>query len=166
MKKRIIIAACGAVIFFVGWAFGQAPSFDAAHWTQLGKADDYARLMYLKGYLRGYSDGDGAMERIAMMFVKKDQLNSMDAPTKKIVLAQTQRVGEIVGLPVRALQLDTGPTVGKIEETISTFYDDYRNAPVCWNEAVQFSIWSLSGNPPSDDEVSSARKSGAESGCN
>jgi hypothetical protein len=90
----------------------------------------------------------------------------MDAPTKKIVLAQTQRVGEIVGLPVRALQLDTGPTVGKIEETISTFYDDYRNAPVCWNEAVQFSIWSLSGNPPSDDEVSSARKSGAESGCN
>jgi hypothetical protein len=52
-----------------------------------------------------------------------------------------------------------------IETTMTSFYADYRNAPVCWADALQFSVWSLTGNAATDRELDSARKIGAETGC-
>lgn len=56
-------------------------------------------------------------------------------------------------------------TYGQLAATVSTFYDDYRNMPVCWDEAVSFSIASLRGNAAADQELAAARKRGAENGC-
>jgi hypothetical protein len=54
---------------------------------------------------------------------------------------------------------------GKVDNAVSSFYGDYRNVSVCWNQAVQFSIWSLSGDAVTDQEIDAARKSKAESDC-
>jgi len=70
------------------------------------------------------------------------------------------RIGEVVGF-----EKNKDITVQKIEDAVNSFYGDYRNAPVCWGQAVQFSIWSLNGNAPTDQEVETARKHGADSGC-
>ena len=162
MKKRIVLLVLCTLIFFVGWAFAQAPapSFDGGYWVQLGKADNFARLMYMKGYLRGYADGDSAMEKIASVFIRKDEISSLDEARKQLVVAQTQRVAQILGVQGGNI------TYGKIESAADAFYGDYRNAPVCWGLGLQFSIMSLRGTPASEDELATARKSGAASGCN
>ena len=55
--------------------------------------------------------------------------------------------------------------MGEFEGALDTFYSDYRNTPVCLNEAILFSIASLAGNPATNQELTAARKAGAESGC-
>lgn len=161
MKTKIfILYLCS--FSFVGWAFAQAqaPSFDGGYWAQLDKADNFARLMYIKGYLKGYADGDSAMEKIASVFIKKDEISSLDEPRKQLVIAQTWRVAQVLGVQGGNI------TFGKIESATDAFYSDYRNAPVCWGLGLQFSIMSLRGTPASDDELAAARKAGAQSGCN
>jgi hypothetical protein len=158
MQKRIVVASCCAIFFFAGWAFGQSQiTHDASAWTELGKADGLARLMYVKGYIQGYADGDSAMEKIAAVLMKS---TPVDASTKKFIQPQAVRVADVTGFGK-----NENITVGKIDNAVSFFYGDYRNAPVCWNQAVLFSIWALNGNAPTDQEVDAARKSGAESGC-
>jgi hypothetical protein len=83
-----------------------------------------------------------------------------DPTTKKLVAPQLLRVADIVGLGK-----NSNITVGDIENATTAFYSDYRNAPVCWRDAFQFSVWSLSGDAPKEQELNSARKRGAESSC-
>jgi hypothetical protein len=113
--------------------------------------------MYVKGYIQGYADGDSAMEKITVVLTKNIPL---DSSTKQLVSPQMRRLSDVVGFGK-----NQDVTVGKIDNAVSSFYSDYRNAPVCWNQALQFSIWSLNGNAPTDQELDAARKSGAESGC-
>lgn len=54
---------------------------------------------------------------------------------------------------------------GQIGQAMDAFYSDYRNAPVCWGDALKFSIMSLDGDAPSDQDLDIARKSDAQSGC-
>ena len=56
-------------------------------------------------------------------------------------------------------------SVGQIESTISTFYDDNRNMAVCWDVATWLSTVSLEGNPTPEQALNVARKTGAERGC-
>jgi hypothetical protein len=56
-------------------------------------------------------------------------------------------------------------TVGELEGALDTFYNDYRNTPVCLNEAILFATASLAGNAATDPELETARKKGAEGGC-
>jgi hypothetical protein len=58
-----------------------------------------------------------------------------------------------------------GSPVG-LEATVSTFYADYRNMPVCFDEAILFSAASLAGKAATEQELGAARKRGAEHGCN
>jgi hypothetical protein len=44
-------------------------------------------------------------------------------------------------------------------------YSDYRNTPVCLDEAILFSVASLAGNAATDQELQAARKKGAVSSC-
>jgi hypothetical protein len=55
--------------------------------------------------------------------------------------------------------------MGELERTLDTFYSDYRNAPVCLDEAILFSIASLAGNAASDQELGDTRNKDAKSGC-
>ena len=86
--------------------------------------------------------------------------NPPDAATKKLVTPQVLRMAQVAGLGE-----NHNITVGGIETAMDAFYGNYRNAPVCWKDALQFSIWSLSGAAPAEQELDSARKRGAESGC-
>ena len=151
-----MVATCCALIFFAGWAFGQK-NLDASNWSELGTTDNLARLTYVKGYIRGYADGDSAMEKIAFAATKDVPL---DPEAKRLIAPQVLRLSEVAGLGK-----NHEITVGKIADTMTSFYSDFRNAPVCWNQALQFSIWSLSGDAPTAQEVDQARKSGAEGGC-
>jgi hypothetical protein len=148
MRKRVLLALFCALVFFAGWASGQK-NLDASNWNDLGKTDNLARLTYVHGYVRGYSDGVSAATK---------NTSTTDSATKK--LTALLRVSEVVGLG-KNHEL----TAGKIADTVTTFYDDYRNAPVCWNQAIQFSIWSMSGDAATVQETDAARKSGAENGC-
>jgi len=156
MWKRIAIACCCGLIFAVGWALGQQ-SLSASKWTEYGNENKLARIMYLQGYLDGFDDGDSAMEKITYPLLE-DQLQ--DPTTKKRVAPQLRRVADIVGLGK-----NSSITVGDIQNATTAFYSDYRNAPVCWRDAFQFSVWSLSGDAPTEQELNSARKRGAESSC-
>jgi hypothetical protein len=156
MRKRIAISCCFGLLFAVGWAFGQQ-NLSSSKWAEYGKADKFARMMYLKGYVDGYNDGDSAMEKIAGILMKG---NPPDSATKKLVTPQVLRMAQVAGFGK-----NHNITVGGIETAMDAFYGDYRNAPVCWKDALQFSIWSLSGAAPAEQELDSVRKRGAESGC-
>jgi hypothetical protein len=119
--------------------------------------DRFARTMYVKGYLDGYNDGDSAMEKITVIVTKGVP---PDASTKALVSPQINRVADIAGLGK-----NRSITVGTIESAMTTFYSDYRNAPVCWKDALKFAVWSLNGDTPAGEELDAARKRGAESGC-
>jgi hypothetical protein len=156
--KRMIVGGCFCVLVFCsGWVFGQQNS-DASKWRDFGKTDDLARTMYVKGYLAGYSDGDSAMEKITVVIMKD---NPIDDAKKKLVAPQAARVSQIVGVGIT----NPGITIGRIMDTMSSFYGDYKNAPTCWNHALQFAVWSLNGDTPTEQELREARKRGAESGC-
>jgi len=155
MRTRI---ACFCGMFFVaGVVFGQK-SLDGLGWNDLGKVDELARTMYVKGYVNGYADGDSAMEKITVVLTDGQ---SPDASKKKLIAPQTRRVAQMLGLGKNG-----DVTVARIEGAMSSFYGDYRNAPVCWNQALQFSVWSLNGEASTEQELDSARKLGAVSGCN
>jgi hypothetical protein len=156
MRKLFIAAGCCGLIFFAGWAFGQQV-LDASRWNEIGRQDDYARMMYVLGYTQGYEDGDSAMEKVAFVLTKG---NPPDSATKALLTPQVTRIAEVEGRGK-----NHGITVAKVTDAVSTFYTDYRNAPVCWNAAVQFSIWSLNGDAPTEQELDAARKRGGDGGC-
>jgi hypothetical protein len=157
IMNKIIVAGCFCVLIFCsGWVFGQR-TLDASNWGELGKIDNLARTTYVKGYLAGYSDGESTMEKIASVLMKD---NPRDDAKKKLVAPQAARVSQVIGFGI-----NQDMTIGKIMDAMSSFYSDYRNAPVCWNQALQFAVWSLNGDSPSEQELSEARKRGAESGC-
>jgi hypothetical protein len=156
--SKIIVVGCSCVLVFCsGWVFGQQ-NLDASKWREYGKTDDLARTMYVKGYVAGYSDGDSAMEKITVALMKD---NPMDDAKKKLVAPQAVRLSQVSGFGI----VNPDMTIGKVMDTMSSFYGDYRNSSVCWNQALQFAVWSLNGDTPTEQELSEARKRGAESGC-
>lgn len=156
MRKFLMAVGCCGLIFVAGWAFGQK-TLNASGWNDLRKVDDLAQLMFVKGYAQGYSDGDRAMEKIATVLTKG---NAPDSTTKTVVTPQMRHVKQMVGLGSNG-----DITFGRIVDATNSFYSDYRNAPVCWNDALQFSVWSLNGDAATEQEVEAARKRGAGTGC-
>jgi hypothetical protein len=55
--------------------------------------------------------------------------------------------------------------VGEVASAISTFYGDYRNATVCWAEAIAFSVMAVNGDAVTDQELNDTRARSAKSGC-
>jgi hypothetical protein len=157
MNKTIVVGCLCVLIFCSGWVFGQR-TLDASNWSELGKVDDLARTMYVKGYVAGYSDGDSAMEKTTVVLMKD---NPMDDAKKKLVAPQVARLSQVSGFG----SVNPNITIGKITDEMSSFYGDYRNAPVCWNQALQFSVWALNGDTPTEEEMREARKHGAQGGC-
>jgi|SRR5712664_1067638 len=156
MRKGITFAVCCGLVFLSGWAFGQnASSRDAADWKQASSA---SKLMYLVGYIHGYAQGgvDGAIGTVAKMVSKEPP--SFTQEQKEEVSREAERVKEYSPSTARG-------TLGQLISTMDTFYTDYRNAPVCWADAMRFSYASRSGHAASDEELDRARKRGSETGC-
>jgi hypothetical protein len=156
MRKPYMVVGCCGLILIAVWAFGQQ-ELDASRWRDVAKSDDLALAMFVRGYIQGYTDGDSAMEKVTAVITKGAPI---DSETKKLLAPQATRIAEVEGMG-KSRDL----TVGKIKDTTSAFYSDHRNAPVCWNAALQFSLWSLNGDAATEQELNSARMRGAESGC-
>jgi hypothetical protein len=154
MRKLFVLVGCCGLTLIAVWAFAQQ-ELDASRWREMGKADELAVMMYVRGYTQGYADGDSAMEKVAKVLTKGAPI---DSETKKLLMPQMRHIVESQGF-------GHDITVGKVKDTMSTFYADHRNAPVCWNDALQFSLWSLNGDAVTQQELDSARKRGAENGC-
>ena len=155
MRKLFIFVGCCGLTLISVWASDQL-ELDAARWREYGKRDELARSMFVKGYRDGYAAGNSAMEKITVVLTKD---NPPDAAKRKLVAPQSLRLAEM-------LNLKNNVTVGKIANAMDSFYGDYRNAPVCWKTALQFSVWSLNGDAPAEQELDSARKFDAANGCN
>jgi hypothetical protein len=158
MRKLIVVLSC--LLFFCGgWCFGQQDSMTLNR-TGWKSYDRLERLLFVTGFNKGHAAGmtEGFAEMLeAIMAVK---------PASSWTPAEKEKLNE------KGEQLDrkadasySGITVGQIEATVSTFYDDYRNMPVCWGDATRFCLSALKGNAPTEKELSAARKAGAESGC-
>jgi hypothetical protein len=48
---------------------------------------------------------------------------------------------------------------------MDAFYNDYRNAPVCWDDALVFSVESLNDDAPTEQELDATRAANAKTGC-
>ncbi|HZP33462.1 MAG TPA: hypothetical protein VFB23_08885 [Candidatus Acidoferrales bacterium] len=159
MQKAMILMACCCFVFVAGWAFGQQTqtALDSSAWTQVGKVDDLARIMYVKGYVDGYADGDTDMEKISAVLMKDVQI---DASAKALVAPLENRMSDVLGFGKNG-----EVTIGTTMDAMTTFYTDYRNAPVCWRDALRLSAWSLNADTPTDGDLALARKRGADKGC-
>jgi hypothetical protein len=157
MRKLLIGLGCCGLIFLAGWAFGQM-TLDASEWNQLGKLDSLAQTAYVRGYTQGYGDGESAMEQITAGIFKGKVDDSVMKNTTRT--PQMNHTFQMIGLGS-----NREITVTKIVDAMNLFYGDYRNAPICWRNALQFSVWSLNGDAPTDQDLDAARTRGANGGC-
>ncbi len=161
MRRRIAIVACSGLVFLAGLAVGKAQ--EAPHpaggstWQNLTET---IRDIYVRGFSNGYVVG--ARDASGYAVVKFGaKLPAMTAAVRKDMDEGAAQFGSAG----RALLSPQGPGVEVIVSTVSTFYSDYRNTPICQDKAILFSVASLAGNAASDQELAAARKAGAETGC-
>jgi hypothetical protein len=117
----------------------------------------FEKGLYVLGFCRGYQQGIFDAGSIALT-------NQLQPPTltpeqKKDALdmaAKAKKHGNM---------LTSAVSMGQITDAMSVFYGDFRNLPVCWDDAVLFSVAALGGQSPTDEDVAASRKAGAESGC-
>lgn len=165
MKKAVIALGC-LTIFASGWAFGssQGSSFGkGTDWKVLGRV---GKVMYVGGYLSGFIRAENDM--VAVAYGAGTKGGQRFAPTP----SESQEAATVVArikqedwpLLTRYAGTPT-PTTGQIVVTMDTFYSNYRNAPVCWHDALMFSAASLAGRPPTERVLNNARIAGAEKPC-
>lgn len=154
--RKAVLGTVGFLLFCVGWAFGQQSVFNGTGWKN---ANLDQRVFYIRGFTEGHYSGMIDGSRVILEAVKTAIPSS--AWTQKEKIAFLKKLSETDHNSAAQPHF----SVRQIESTTSTFYDDYRNVPVCWYHAVQFSVSSLEGNAPSETDLDRTRKSDAESGC-
>ena len=155
MKKTVIVGG-SLLLFCAGWVFGQnaaGPKYDGSAWNNLRNMDVLAQTLYTSGYVDGYRRGSIAdwvihgsgkpapldNSKITRLKIESDDLNG---------LGKNRRV-----------------TVAEVQEAMDAFYNDYRNAPVCWDDALVVSVESLNDDAPTEQELDATRKANAKTGC-
>ena len=149
MFRKLVFALYACAFFAGGWLAGFAQSeyqHNAATWKTL---TTFEKALYVNGFHQGYSSGADAEELLADSRV----------PGPKRAMVETMD---------RDLRGD-GPNkrvkVGDLANAVSTFYGDYRNASVCWNQALTLSAIATNGDTVTDEMLNNLRASSAKSGC-
>jgi hypothetical protein len=157
--KLTLSAGC-LILLCVGWCLGKGQmathSPGGGDWTALSKAD---RELYLSGFVEGYRQGTLHAGSAAIAQLAPQSVSSMTPAEKKDYQQQVEwahKVSRFLAHPVSG---------DSLEATVTRFYGDYRNMPVCMDNAVLFSAASLGGSAASEQELAAARKRGVESGC-
>jgi len=167
MKKLIVVGSC-LLLFCAGWVFGQNKVLilNGTNWKVF---PDSQRIMYVYGFQQGYHqgvpDGMGLDSRWTIKLLAKTHCNCTPMPTQ---LSEAEIVTEMNAEAEDKKYPFYGhseTTLNQFVETMSIFYNDYRNTPVCWDKALRFSAASLAGRAPTEEELDAARKADAESGC-
>ena len=157
--KRLTVAVGSLAVFSAGWCVGQTPhGSDGNSWHTLPSA---VRRFYVAGFSQGYAFAVGQTTVLTIAKNTPEKMSSMTPAQKKYyeeILRWAKRM-----VPFEFTEQHN--RVEKLESALDTFYDDYRNMPVCTDDAILFSMASLAGSPATDQELDAARKKGAESGC-
>jgi hypothetical protein len=159
MRKLIVVTGL-LLAFCAGWCFGQGetatPNLGGTAWSALTPT---IHKFYLGGYVHGY--GLGMMHGASLCISKyvPGTVSSMPPEQKEDYEESVAWVHKVAPVLTRSV------SSSGLETTLSTFYADYRNMPVCLEQAILFSAASLSGNAATEKELSTARKAGAERGC-
>ncbi len=142
MCKRITVACCCGLILLAGWALGENKESgnDGARWKIL---TPFERNLYVLGFSRGCEQGviDAASSALVAQMQSK-QPPSLTPEGKKQALDIAAKAKK------HSLMLGSHSTMNRVTDTMSTFYDDFRNMPVCWEDAVMFSTASLARASP------------------
>lgn len=156
--RKLVTAVGSLMMFGAGWCFGQQSgiTLNGTSWKPLSR---FERTLYLVGFNKGHVAGmrEGFKEVLEVIVAAR--------PASSWTSEERQKLEEKAKLMDRKSIAHSDFTMGQLEATVSTFYEDYRNMPVCWDDATRFSTSSLKGNTPTEEELNAARKSGAESGC-
>ncbi|HZU45293.1 MAG TPA: hypothetical protein VE994_21630 [Terriglobales bacterium] len=163
MKQMVVLAGCLA-LFYAGWCYGQGQTAKGlpggTTWKGVTGSE---RQMYVVGFMHGYVLGGRDTAAILVAKLEKGELSL--PKLRPTTPAQKKDMDEGIEEAEKA-----APTIGRtsaliLEAAMSTFYNDQRNATVCWDKAAMLSAASLAGNAPTDQELDAARMKGAESGC-
>jgi hypothetical protein len=164
MKKANIALGC-LTIFVSGWAFGQTRTkpFNGAFWNSLGSSTlaSGVKAAYISGFTGGFLRGlaDGSIRtRLATKAGNAATISPTQSKNGAALLAEDAPL--LSAFVSKSFGLSNGEMVSEMD----AFYRDFRNAPVCWDNALMFSIGSLEGRPPTEEQLSSARVAGAKSG--
>src|SRR6266446_5892267 len=150
--KRLIVVACWLSIFGVGWCFGQTQyRNDGNRWHVLPPV---AHTFYVKGFTDGYASAMLHGVALAIATNAPEKVSSMKP-------AEIKNYEENLRWAKKIVPLESKP-IKEFEGALDTFYSDYRNVPVCLDEAMLFSLASITGNAATDQELDAARKKGAE----
>jgi hypothetical protein len=143
-------------VFFAGWGVGQQSAWNGTRWKTLNL---FERTCYVMGFNRGHAAGmrEGFKEILEVIVAAK--------PGSSWTLEERKKVEEKADQIDRKSAAHSDFTMRQLEATVSTFYEDNRNMPVCWDDAAWLSTLSLEGNAPTEEELNTARKAGAASGC-
>jgi hypothetical protein len=154
---RKLFASC-LVFFCAGWCFGEInqTGVNGTTWKTLSPTE---HKFYLSGFVQGYALGAAHAGSMALNRFAPEKVLTLPPAEKSDydkTLAWAPRVMRILQQSIAKSGLETA---------VSTFYGDYRNMPVCFEDAILFSAASLAGSTPTDKELNAARKQGAEGGC-
>jgi hypothetical protein len=156
LMRKSIFAMSSLLFFCTGWVFGQQSAWNGTGWKTLSSFD---RAVFVMGFNKGHVAGmrDGVREVIEAVTSVR--------PASLWTLQEKQKLAEKTKQLDQKFVANSDFTIGQIEATVSTFYEDYRNMPVCLDDAVLFSTASLRGKAPAEEELIAARRDGSEIGC-
>jgi hypothetical protein len=157
MKKRTVLFSVILVLvlpmFFAMEAKDQSaaaqsgPSLDGSKWNS---ANDIAYVFFSVGFQRGFEQGQGIMVRAT---ATKSKLDALLSARDKLYMRDTTK-----GQAGRM-------TPQQVFNETTLFYKDFRNTPVCWDDAMQIAMLTLTGAAPSDSELAAVRSEDAKEGC-
>jgi hypothetical protein len=154
--KKLVGVTRGLLVFSAGWCMGGVQADEhfpgGTGWKSLTPTE---RDLYVAGFLHGYSTAIVHAGALADAKEKHQDTSSMPADEK----SELTMAKKVLPLFLR------DPTGSQLDPTITTLYGDYRNMPVCFDDAILLSAASLAGNAATDQELDAARKRGAEKGC-
>lgn len=168
MRKIIVVAGC-LLLFYAGRTFGENKVLvlNGTNWKAFPASE---KIMYTYGFSQGYRQGTLDGENMASRWVGRlvRKWHCTEGPSlseeeiRNLVNAEMDAQVQAQKYPFYG---DARTTLSQYVDTMSVFYSDYRNAPVCWGNALRFSSASLAGRAPTEQELDAARKADAQSGC-
>jgi hypothetical protein len=158
MRKPITLALC-CMLVSVGFIWGgeTEPARNGTSWMNLSYPQ---KAVYAAGFVDGYAGGfnDGAA-------VTVEKYLSPEPP--KLTEAQKEGATEQAANAVTHARviLRSKATRAEVLNAMVAFYGDDKNTPVCWADALLFSVASLAGRTPTEQQLDAVRAAGTKSGC-
>jgi len=153
MRKLAVAALC----FTLGGLSGgqDHTSRDGTMWNALQPRE---KAFYAVGFMDG-SENQGNEDGFAVFFFSLELEGSKNLTPEQE--SSLRRLLDGVG----PIDLPDSVTAGQIENAVTTFYGDYRNAPVCWGDATEAATLSLAGKAPTEKKLEGWRTQDAKIGC-